>query len=70
MTLKECSARWEDECSWSPYSRRGTEANRQILQIESKREDQFDYRVKLIEELRADYWTGKPLKLKHIKEFP
>ncbi len=49
---------------------RGTEANRQILQIESKREDQFDYRVKLIEEVRADYWTGKPLKLKHVKEFP
>jgi hypothetical protein len=49
---------------------RGTGANRQILQIESKKEDQFDYRVRLIEEIRADYWTGKPLQLKYIKEFP
>lgn len=49
---------------------RGTNGNRQILQIESKREDQFDYRVRLIEEIRSDYWTGKPLQLKYVKEFP
>ena len=49
---------------------RSTGANRQILQIESKKEDQFDYRVRLIEEIRADYWTGKPLQLKYLKELP
>jgi hypothetical protein len=49
---------------------RSTGPNRQILRIASRREDQFDYQVRLIEEIRADYWTGKPLGLKYIKEFP